>query len=60
MDKTFFYATFLTHIFTGSPTFDLNWAIIHCLLLKIIFENIKRRTCMAKKNSLKKKKEHGV
>ena len=29
--------------FTGTPTFDLNEAIILGLLLKIIFENIKRR-----------------
>ena len=57
MDKTFFHATFLTNIFTGSPTFDLNGAIIHCLLLKIIFENIKRRTCMAKKTHSKKTKK---
>ena len=56
MDKTFFHATFLTNIFTGSPTFDLNGAIIHCLLLKIIFENIKYM--YGKKNSLKKNKKN--
>ena len=30
--QDFFHATFLTNIFTGPPTFDLNGAIIHCLL----------------------------
>ena len=44
MGKTVFRATFLTNIFTGTPTLDLNGAMFLGLILKIIFENIKQRT----------------